>query len=93
MDGSERERYWRAWKTHCRLFPQAGNKWANVVTDQLLTFAVAGRKDSTVSELRSRFSQSKGLSGMLPKGLFWTDIPTPDMPPLPSNRLTSPLPV
>ncbi len=41
VDGFKRERYWRAWKTHCRLFPQAGDKWASVVTDQLLTFAVA----------------------------------------------------
>jgi hypothetical protein len=44
VDGSERERYWRAWKMHCRLFPQAGNKWASVVMDQLLTFAVAVRE-------------------------------------------------
>jgi hypothetical protein len=44
VDGSERKRYWRAWKTHCHLFPQAGNKWASVVTDQLLTFAVAMRE-------------------------------------------------
>ncbi len=50
-------------------------------------------KDSTVSELRSRFSQSKGLSGTSPKGLFWMDIPTPNVPPLPSNPLTSPLTV
>jgi hypothetical protein len=48
-------------------------------------------KDSTVLELRSRFSQSKGLSGTSPKGLFWTDISTPNVPPLPSNCLTSPL--
>ncbi len=44
MDGSKRERYWRAWKTYCCLFPQAGNKWASIVTDQLLTFAVAVRE-------------------------------------------------
>jgi hypothetical protein len=50
-------------------------------------------KDSTVLELWSKFSQSKRLSGTSPKGLFWTDIPTPDVPPLPSNCLTSPLPV
>jgi hypothetical protein len=29
---------------HCRLFPQTGNKSASVVTDQLLTFAVAMRE-------------------------------------------------
>jgi hypothetical protein len=50
-------------------------------------------KDSTVLELRSRISQSKGLSGTLPKGLFWMDIPTPDVPPLARNCLTSPLPI
>ena len=50
-------------------------------------------KDSTVSELRSRFSQSKGLSGTSPKGLFWTDIPTPSDPPRPSSHSISPSPV
>ena len=49
-------------------------------------------KDSTVSEIRSRFSQSKGLSGTSPKGLFWTDIVTPDEPLRLSKPLTSPLP-
>ena len=49
-------------------------------------------RDSTVSEIQSRFSQSKGLSGTSPKGLFWTDIVTPDEPPRPSKPLTSPLP-
>ena len=49
-------------------------------------------KDSTVSEIQSRFSQSSGLSGTSPKGLFWTDIKTPDDPPPLSKRLTSPLP-
>jgi len=49
-------------------------------------------KDSTVSEIRSRFSQSSGLSATSPKGLFWTDIETPDDPPPLSKRLTSPLP-
>jgi hypothetical protein len=29
---------------HCHLFPQAGDKWASVITDQLLTFAVAVRE-------------------------------------------------
>jgi hypothetical protein len=29
---------------HCRLFPQAGNKWASIIADQLLTFAVAVRE-------------------------------------------------
>jgi hypothetical protein len=33
-------------------------------------------KDSTALELRSRFSWSSGLSGMLPKALFWTNIVT-----------------
>ncbi len=41
VDGFERKRHWRAWKTHCRLFPQPGNKSASVGMDQLLTFAVA----------------------------------------------------
>lgn len=41
MDGTERERYWRAWQTHCSLYPHGGD---TVKTDQLLTFAVAVRE-------------------------------------------------
>jgi hypothetical protein len=41
VDGSKRKRHWRAWKTHCCLFPQTGNKSASVGMDQLLMFAVA----------------------------------------------------
>jgi hypothetical protein len=48
------------------------------------------RKESTASKQLSRFSQLKGLSGTLPKSSFWTDIPTPGRPRLPSSSLTSP---
>ncbi len=48
-------------------------------------------KESTVSEIRSKFSQSSGLSGMLPKSLFWTDTPTQDAHPQHSMPSTSQL--
>jgi hypothetical protein len=47
-------------------------------------------KESTALEQLSRYNQSKGLSGTLPKSSFWTDIPTPGRPCLPSSSLTSP---
>jgi hypothetical protein len=43
VDGTERERYWRAWQTHCSLYAP-GNTATSVSTDQLLTFAVAVRE-------------------------------------------------
>ncbi len=46
-------------------------------------------KASTASEIKSRFNQSSGLSGMLPKSSFWTDTQTHDEPPLDSTPLTS----
>ncbi len=46
-------------------------------------------KASTASEIKSRFSQSSGLSSMSPKGLFWTDTWTHDKPPQDSTPLTS----
>jgi hypothetical protein len=46
-------------------------------------------KASTALEIKSRFSQSSGLSGMLPKGSFWTDTLTHDEPPQDSTLLTS----
>jgi hypothetical protein len=48
-------------------------------------------KESTVLEIRSRFNQSSGLSGTLPKSLFWTDIPTHNAPPQRSIPSTSQL--
>jgi hypothetical protein len=46
-------------------------------------------KASMASEIKSRFNQSSRLSGMLPKGLFWTDTRTHDKPPLDSTPLIS----
>ncbi len=46
------------------------------------------RKASTVSEIKSRFSQSSRLSGMSPKGLFWTDTLTHEELPQDSTPLT-----
>jgi hypothetical protein len=43
-------------------------------------------KASTASEIKSKFSQLSGLSGMLPKGSFWL---THDKPPQDSTPLTS----
>ncbi len=45
-------------------------------------------KASMASEINSRFSQSSRLSGMLPKGSFWTDTLTHDKPPQDSTPLT-----
>ena len=47
VDGAVRERYWRAWENHCRLFPlneRGPNLPPNNVEDMLLTFAVAVRE-------------------------------------------------
>ncbi len=47
VDGAVRERYWRAWENHCRLFPlneRGQNLPPNNVEDMLLTFAVAVRE-------------------------------------------------
>ncbi len=74
-------------------FPKPATSWQVLAWTNSSHLLLLCGKDSTVSELRSRFSQSKGLSGTLPKGLFWTDIPTPAVPPRPSNHLTSPLPI
>ncbi len=49
-------------------------------------------KASTDAELKSRFSLSKKLSSTSSKSSFWTDIQTPEKPPLHSNHLTSPSP-
>ena len=48
-------------------------------------------KVSTDSEIKSRFSRSKKLSGTSPKSSFWTDIQTPEEPPRPNSHLTFPL--
>jgi len=45
-------------------------------------------KASTALEIKSRFSQSSGLCGMSPKGSFWTDTLTHDVPPRDSTPLT-----
>jgi hypothetical protein len=47
-------------------------------------------KANTASEQLSRFSQLKGLSGMTPKDLFWTDIRTLKKPPRHNSTSTSP---
>jgi hypothetical protein len=47
-------------------------------------------KASTALEIKSKFGHLSGLSGMLPKSLFWTDIPTRDGHPPDSNPSTSP---
>ncbi len=44
MDGAVRDRYWRAWEEHCRLFPlnkRGPNLPPHNIEDMLLTFAVA----------------------------------------------------
>jgi hypothetical protein len=46
-------------------------------------------KANTALKIKSKFSQSSGLSGMLPKGLFWMDTLTHDEPPQDSTHLTS----
>jgi hypothetical protein len=49
-------------------------------------------KASTVRDIKSRVRPSKNPSGLSPKSLFWTDIPTLDAPHPPNTRLTSPFP-
>ena len=46
-------------------------------------------KATTAWEIKSRFSQSSGLSGMSPKNLFWTDTLTPAEHPPDNTPLTS----
>jgi hypothetical protein len=48
-------------------------------------------KESSALDVRSRFNPSLLRSAVLPKNLFWTDIPTPIEPPQPNMPLTSPL--
>jgi NADH:ubiquinone oxidoreductase subunit H len=46
VDGTERQNYWRAWKTHCGLYQTTPGEILIPVflTDRLLTFAVAMRE-------------------------------------------------
>jgi hypothetical protein len=47
VDGAVRERYWRAWERHCKLFPlneRGQNLPPHNIEDMLLTFAVAMRE-------------------------------------------------
>ncbi len=46
-------------------------------------------KSSMVRDVKSRFRPSKKPSGLSPKSLFWTDIPTLDAPRPPNTCLTS----
>ncbi len=85
--------YWRAWEGHCRLFPlnkRGPNLPPHNIEDMLLTFAVAVRKASMASEVKSRFSLSRSRSELLPKSMFWTDIVTPGTHPPPTiNSLSA----
>jgi hypothetical protein len=47
-------------------------------------------KANTALDLKSRFSWLKGLSGMSPKGSFWTEVQTHDDPLQPSKNSTCP---
>jgi hypothetical protein len=47
-------------------------------------------KANTALDLKSRFSGSKGLSGMSPKGLFWMEVQTHKNPLQPSKNSTCP---
>ena len=49
-------------------------------------------KASTGSDVKSRFNQSLSRSEVSPKNTFWTDIPTPGVPPPPNTPSTCPLP-
>ena len=49
-------------------------------------------KASTVRDIKSRFSLSNSRSKPSPKSMFWTNIPTHDVPHFPSSPLTSPSP-
>ena len=46
MDGSEGHCYWKAWQMHCGLYQDAIGKIQapHILTDRLLTFAVAVRE-------------------------------------------------
>ncbi len=46
VDGTKRDRYWNAWQTHCGLYHDPAEKIQapHILTDQLLTFAVAVRE-------------------------------------------------
>jgi hypothetical protein len=57
-------------------------------TDYSRLLSLCG-KASTVLEVKSKFSQLSGLSGMLPKGSFWMDTLTHNKPPQHSTPLTS----
>jgi hypothetical protein len=46
VDGTERDKYWKAWTTHCRrhYYSSGGSQATENSTDRLLTFAVAVRE-------------------------------------------------
>ncbi len=88
MDGTKRSRHWQAWQAHITLYP--GSSGLQATTDQLLTFAVAVQEGQYGLGAQVKAQLVEGLSGMLPKASFLTDIETQDKPPRPNNPLTSP---
>ncbi len=91
VDRSECDRYWQAWTAHCRLYPNnLGSRLsASETTDRLLTFAVAVREGQFGLGDQDKVQSVDGLCGMSPKGSFWTDTLTHDVPPWDSTPLTS----
>jgi hypothetical protein len=94
VDGAERNQSWKAWTEHNQsLYGTDAAEHEQVDATSSSRLLLPSGKESTASEVRSRFNLSKGLlSGTLPKSSFWTDVPTPENPPLPNNPLTSPSP-
>jgi hypothetical protein len=81
------ERGWRtAGSTPWTVAPDA--QQAREQTNYSRLLSLCG-KASTALEIKSRFSQLSGLSGMLPKGSFWMDTLTHDESPQDSTPLTS----
>jgi hypothetical protein len=81
------ERGWRTAGSTPRIVAPDPQR-AREQTDYSRLLSLCG-KASTALEIKSRFSQLSGLSGMLPKGLFWIDTLTHNKPPQDSTPLTS----
>ncbi len=81
------ERGWRTAGSTLKILPPDLQR-AKQQTDCSRLLSPCG-KASTASEIKPRFNQLSGLSGMLPKGSFWMDTRTHNKPPLDSTPLTS----
>ncbi len=93
VDGAECACYWRVWTTHCQLYKSVvGCQPLDQDTmDRLLTFAVAMREGKYGLGNQVKVQSVEQALRHIAQSLFWTDIPTQDVPPQHSIPSTSQL--